>query len=61
MSVTAEVTYGLVVGGYRVKFTNWNGEEFFATKKDAQDFANKYSAYGYKCVVETIHFKVASN
>jgi hypothetical protein len=61
MSVATEVTYGLVVGGYRVKFTNWNGEEFFATKEDAQDFADKYSAYGYKCVVETIHFKVASN
>jgi hypothetical protein len=61
MSVSTEIVYGLVVGGYRVKFTNWNSEEFFATKKDAQDFADKYTAYGYKCVVETIHFRVVEN
>lgn len=59
MSATKEISYGLVLGGYRVKFTNWNSEEFFATKEDAQEFADKYSAYGYKCLVQPIHFKVA--
>ena len=60
-TMNTEITYSLVTGGYRVKFTNWNNEEFFATKKDAQDFADKYSAYGYKCVVEAIYFHVAGN
>jgi hypothetical protein len=62
MSVSTEISYGLVVGGYRVKFTNWNGngsEQFFATKEDAQDYLAKFTAYGYKGSVETINFNVA--
>ena len=49
-----------IIGGYRVKFTNWNAEEFFATKEDAQDFANKYTDYGYNCAIDTIYFKVSA-
>jgi hypothetical protein len=63
MTTTTEISYGLVVGGYRVKFTNWKGsngnETFFATSVDAKNFLAKYVAYGYKGSVETIHFHVA--
>ena len=53
--------YGLIVGGYRVTFTNWNGngrETFFQNKEDAENFLAKYKAYGYRGEVETIHFHV---
>jgi hypothetical protein len=53
--------YGLIVGGYRVTFTNWNGngrETFFQNKEDAQNYLAKFKAYGYKGEVETIHFNV---
>lgn len=62
--MNTKITYGLVEGGYRVKFTNWNGngsEQFFAVKIDAQNYLDKYMAYGYKGAVETIYFNVASN
>jgi hypothetical protein len=54
--------FGLIVGGYRVKFTNWlngNNEMFFATCEDAENYLAKYKAYGYKGSVQTIHFMVA--
>ena len=50
-----------IVGGYRVKFTNWQdgrNEEFFAVRQDAEEYLAKYRAYGYKGTVETIHFRV---
>jgi hypothetical protein len=50
--------YGLIVGGYRVRFTNYKHERFFATKEDAQEYLIKFLAYGYKGTVETIHFHV---
>jgi hypothetical protein len=53
--------YGLIVGGYRVRFTNWKegrDEWFFGSKEDAQDFAAKRTAYGYKATIETIHFHI---
>ena len=50
--------YGLIVGGYRVKFTNYSHECFFAKKEDAQEYLIKYRAYGYKGTVETIPFHV---
>ena len=53
--------YGLIVGGWRVKFTNWrNGdnEVFFAKASDAVEYLAKHRAYGYKGTVETIHFHV---
>lgn len=51
--------YGLVIGGYRVKFSNWSGSEmFFAAKEDAETYLAKYEAYGYKGSVETIWFNV---
>ena len=62
ITTSAGVTYGLAVGGYRVKFTNWNGngsEVFFATKEDAKYYLWKYMAYGYQGSVETIYFHVA--
>lgn len=65
MTATQEATstqaYGLIVGGYRVRFTNWKegrDEWFFASKEDAQNFASKRTAYGYKAMIETIHFHV---
>jgi hypothetical protein len=61
MNKTETVAYGLVTGGYRVKFTNYNHECFFATKEDAQNYLIKYMAYGYKGAVETIYFHVAGN
>jgi len=54
-------TYSLVVGGYRVTFTNWNGngrESFFKDKEDAQNHLARFKVYGYKGTVETIHFNV---
>ncbi len=53
--------YGLIVGGYRVTFTNWNGngrETFFRDKEDAEKYLARYKAYGYRGTVETIHFNV---
>jgi hypothetical protein len=50
-----------IVGGYRVKFTNWQdgrNEEFFAKATDAVEYLAKFRAYGYKGTVETIHFRV---
>ena len=49
-----------IVGGYRVRFTNWQdgrNEEFFAVRQDAEEYLAKYRAYGYKGTVETIHFR----
>ncbi len=60
-TATTATVYGLVVGGYRVKFTNYNHESFFATKEDAQNYLIKFMAYGYKGTVETIYFNVAGN
>ena len=54
-------SYGLIVGGYRVKFTNWKdgrNEIFFAKVTDAVEYLAKHRAYGYKGAVETIHFHV---
>lgn len=53
--------YGSIVGGYRVKFTNWRegrNEQFFATWVDAQNYLLKFKAYGYKGVIDTIHLNV---
>lgn len=53
--------YSLIVGGYRVTFTNWNGngrEAFFQNKSDAENYLARYKAYGYRGEVETIHFNV---
>jgi hypothetical protein len=50
--------YGLIVGGYRVRFTNYDHETFFATLEDAQEYLIRFLAYGYKGKVETIHFRV---
>jgi len=53
--------FGLEIGGYRVAFTNWNGngrETFFQNKFDAIEYLNKFEAYGYKGSVETIWFHV---
>ena len=50
-----------IVGGYRVKFTNWQdgrNEEFFASREDAENYLLSRKAYGYKGTVETIHFRV---
>ena len=64
MTTTQEAStqaYGLIVGGYRVRFTNWKegrDEWFFGSKEDAQDFAAKRTAYGYKATIEAIHFHV---
>lgn len=62
MTTTQEATstqaYGLIVGGYRVRLTNYKHERFFATKEDAQEYLIQFLAYGYKGVVETIHFHV---
>ena len=56
--MTTTMEYGLVVGGYRVKFTNYSHESFFATKEDAQEYLIRFLAYGYKGKVEAIEFKV---
>lgn len=53
--------YGLIVGGYRVKFTNWQdgrNETFFLNREDAEEYLATRRAYGYKGTVETIHFHV---
>ena len=53
--------YGLIVGGYRVVFSNYFGEgreSFFQNPYDAHNFLAKYKVYGYKGSVETIYFKV---
>jgi hypothetical protein len=53
--------FGLIVGGYRVKFTNWNegrNEKFFATWVDAQNYLLKFKAYGYKGAIDTIYLNV---
>ena len=53
--------YALIVGGYRVKFTNWNNgnnEQFFKNWVDAQNYLLKFKAYGYKGAIDTIHFNV---
>jgi hypothetical protein len=55
---TAQDSYGLVVGGYRVKFTNYSHESFFANKEDAQEYLIRFLAYGYEGIVETIHLHV---
>ena len=54
-------SYGLIVGGWRVKFTNWrsgNNEIFFAKASDAVEYLAIRQAYGYKGTVETVHFHV---
>lgn len=54
-------SYGLITGGYRVKFTNWQdgrNEIFFANRADAEEYLAARRAYGYKGTVETIHFHV---
>ena len=56
--MTMTENYGLVVGGYRVKFTNYNHESFFATKEDAQEYLIRFLAYGYKGNVEAIYLHV---
>jgi hypothetical protein len=62
MTTTENVeNYGLVVGGYRVTITNWNGngrEMFFQNKFDANEYLAKYKAYGYEGTIETIHLHV---
>lgn len=58
---TETQAYGLIVGGYRVKFTNWqngNNEKFFSKATDAVEYLAKFRAYGYKGTVETIHFHI---
>ena len=45
---------------YRVRFTNYKDgkdEWFFTDKTDAQNYADKYTKYGYTPVVETIYFQ----
>ena len=62
MATTENVeNYGLIVGGYRVTITNWNGngrEMFFQNKFDATEYLARYKAFGYEGNVETIHLHV---
>jgi hypothetical protein len=55
-----EDTYSTVVGGYRVRFTNWasDRETFFQTKSDAQDYVTKFARWGYTGVIDEICFNV---
>jgi hypothetical protein len=58
---TTQDSYGLVGGGYRVTFTNWNGngrETFFQNKSDASEYLAKYTAYGYKGIIDPIFLHV---
>jgi hypothetical protein len=59
--MTMTENYGLVVGGYRVTITNWNGnghETFFQTKFDATEYLARYKAFGYEGNVEAIYLHV---
>ncbi len=59
---TTQSEYSLVVGGYRVRFTNWAAGDyrdlFFQSKSDAQDYVKKFEPFGYIGVVEQIWFNV---
>jgi hypothetical protein len=58
---TTQSEYSLVIGGYRVRFTNWSAgdrETFFQSKSDAQDYVKKFEPFGYIGVIEEIEFNV---